>query len=177
MAASQKHDKYSHVSHFTKHIPPLISEGENLLQHHKWWYETIYAYLQYLSTYNLFTTYKELQETEYNISKYVLRMLTHTKIYTATENYQESYRALQVNQVKDTTINSSTAKKSHIKFGTYMNNDNWFDLLVAVVFGKFHISEVIFPLYFDKKNMISYLLLLVHSSMKRNLISCTYIKV
>ena len=35
---------------------------------------------------------------------------------------------------KDTTINSCTAPKSHVKLITYMNTDNIFYLLVAVEF-------------------------------------------
>ena len=36
--------------------------------------------------------------------------------------------------VKDTTIYSSKAPKSHVKLVTYMHNDNGFYLLISVVF-------------------------------------------
>ena len=36
--------------------------------------------------------------------------------------------------VKDTTINSSTAPKSHVNIFTYTKNDNGFNILVSVVF-------------------------------------------
>ena len=36
--------------------------------------------------------------------------------------------------VKDTTIFSSKSPKSHVKLAIYMNYDNAFDLLIAVVF-------------------------------------------
>ena len=42
--------------------------------------------------------------------------------------------ALQAHLVKDTAINSSTAQKSHVKLITYINIDNIYNLLVAVVF-------------------------------------------
>ena len=51
-----------------------------------------------------------------------------------TEKYKKFYISLLVNPVKYTTINYSTAPKSHVKIFTYMNNDNGFDILVAVVF-------------------------------------------
>ena len=54
---------------------------------------------------------------------------------TETANYKATSRALQVHLVNVTTINSSKGPKSNVKFVTYMNNDNGFDILVAVVFG------------------------------------------
>ena len=42
--------------------------------------------------------------------------------------------ALRVHLVKDATISSSKAPKSHVKLVIYMNHYNGFDLLVAVVF-------------------------------------------
>ena len=81
---------------------------------------------------------KSLQETEYNLYKYVLTPLTHTSKYSATKNYQALSRALRFRLVKDTTINSSIPPKSHVKIVTYMNSDNVFDILLGVVFSISH---------------------------------------
>ena len=43
-------------------------------------------------------------------------------------------RDLRVHLAKGATINYSTSPKSHVKHITYMNIDNGFDLLVAVIF-------------------------------------------
>ena len=82
----------------------------------------------------LMSNIKPPQETDYNISKYSLPPLNHPKISTVTENYHSLSRALRVILAKDTIINSSTAPKLPVKIVTYMNNDNRFYLLVAVVF-------------------------------------------
>ena len=53
---------------------------------------------------------------------------------TPKENHQKFSRALWVHLVKDATIYSSTSAKSHFKLITYINIDNRFDLIFAVVF-------------------------------------------
>ena len=56
------------------------------------------------------------------------------KSATKKENYQAFSIALRVHLAKYTTIHSSKAPESHVKIITYMNIENRFYLLAAVVF-------------------------------------------
>ena len=59
----------------------------------------------------------------------------HTYILNVPKKqiYEVFSGSLRVHLVKDTTISSSNATKLHVKIITYMNNDNGFDLIIAVV--------------------------------------------
>ena len=127
-------EKSTRSFQFTKHLTPPTLEGNTLIHLQKWWDAIRCAYFQSMSTNNCFPTWKLLQETDYNLTKYVLPPPTHSKISTKNANYQVLYRSFIFNIVKDTTIKSSTASKSHIKLITCTNNENVFDLLVPVVF-------------------------------------------
>ena len=59
---------------------------------------------------------------------------THSKLLTAKENYEVFSRALRVHFVKYNTISLSKGPKYHIKIITYINNDNGFEINIAVVF-------------------------------------------
>ena len=66
--------------------------------------------------------------------KNILPPEIHLKSDTENENYQAFSGSLLFRLVKDATIHSSTAPKSHVKLIPYMNIDNFFDLLFSVVF-------------------------------------------
>ena len=71
---------------------------------------------------------------------------------TETANYKATSRSLQVHLVNVTTINSSKEPKSHVKFVTYMNNDNGFDILVSIVF---YISPKLISIRTNAQNLVT----------------------
>ena len=127
-------DFHSHASQFTKHFSFMTLEGDTLLQIQKYWDSILYAFWKYLTANKSCPPYKSLLLEHNNISKFLFPPDTHPKFSTAKENYEALSRALIVHLAKYTTISSSKAPKSHVKLITYMNNYNWFDLLIDFFF-------------------------------------------
>ena len=112
----------------------MTLEGDTLLKLQKWW-DAIFSYFcQSLSTNKSWPTCKNLVSEHHYINKFLLPIDDHSKYITAKENYEAFSRALRVHLVKDTTISSSKAPKSHIKLVTHMHYDNGFELLIALIF-------------------------------------------
>ena len=78
--------------------------------------------------------YKKPKAENYDITKFLLPPDTHSKYITEKYDFEAFSRALIFHLVKDTTISSSKAPKSHLKIVTHMQYDNVFELLIAVVF-------------------------------------------
>ena len=100
----------------------------------QWWDVIIYAFSNlYQQTRSGHHTKKLIAE-QHNISYFFHLPDTYPKFATAKEKYEAFSILLRVHLVKDNTISSSKPPKSHVKLITYMNNDNAFDLLIAVFF-------------------------------------------
>ena len=112
----------------------MTLEGNTLLQIQKWWDAIIPAFCQYLSTKTILPPYKSIRAELHNIPKFLLPPDTHLNYATAKENCVSLSISLRVHLVKDTTISSSKAPTSHVKLIKYINNNNIFHLLIAVVF-------------------------------------------
>ena len=112
----------------------MTLEGDTLPQIQKWWDAIISDFYQYLSTNNIWPPYKSLIVEHHNIYKFLLPPDTHPKYATEKENYKTFSGALRFHILKDNIISSSKATKLHVKLITYMNNDNGFGLIIAVVF-------------------------------------------
>ena len=127
-------EKYSHASQFTKRLSFMTLKGDTLIKIQKWWHAILFPFCQYLSTNKTWLSYKYLRAEHHNIYFFLFPPSTHSKFSTSKENYETLSRALRVYLVKDNTIFSAKAPKWHVKIITYMNNDNRFDLIIAVVF-------------------------------------------
>ena len=82
----------------------------------------------------IWPAYKSLTEYHHELYSFIIPLDTHPTFAKGKENYKPFSRELRVHLVKDETITSSEAPKSHVNIITYMNIDNRFDLLIAVIF-------------------------------------------
>ena len=112
----------------------MTLKGDTLIRIQKWWHAILFPFCQYLSTNKTWLSYKYLRAEHHNIYFFLFPPSTHSKFSTSKENYETLSRALRVYLVKYNTIFSEKAPKWHVKIITYMNNDNRFDLIIAVVF-------------------------------------------
>ena len=87
-----------------------------------------------MSTNKSCTLYKKIKEESYDITKFLLPPHTHSKYVVSKKTFEAFSRALKVQLVKDTTISSSKAPKSHVKIVTHMHYDNGFKPHIAVLF-------------------------------------------
>ena len=83
---------------------------------------------------NSIPPYKKLKAENYDITKFLFPPDTHSKYVTSKANFEAFSRSLRVQLVKDTTISSSKAPKSHVKIVKHMHYDNIFKPLITVVF-------------------------------------------
>ena len=109
-------------------------EGDTLIQIQECLDSICSAFCQSLSTKKSWPPYKKLKAENYNIAKLLLSPDTNSKYVTAKENFEAFSRVLRVHLVKDTTILSSKAPKSHVKIVTHIHYDNGFELLISIVF-------------------------------------------
>ena len=110
-------------------------EGDTLVQIQKWWDAIFSNFWQYLSKIKSCPGYKYIRAEHHNISYFLLPLDKNPKFSTSKDNYEEFSTELIIHLVKDNTITPSKAQKFHFQLITYINNDNGFDLLIAVVFG------------------------------------------
>ena len=99
-------DFHSHVYQFTKHISPMNLDGNTLLQLKKWRDAIFSDFQKFLSTNNIWLSYKNLDSEHYDITKIFLPPENHSEYFTGKENYEALSRALIVHLVKYTTISS-----------------------------------------------------------------------
>ena len=112
----------------------MTLEENTLLQLQKCLDAISSAFWKYLSTNKIWPLCNKFKAEHYNITKLILPPDTHSKYVTAKEDFEALSISLRVNIVKDATISSSKAPKSHVKLVTHMHYDNGFELLIAVFF-------------------------------------------
>ena len=108
-------------------------EGDTLIHIQKLWGDILSSFCQYLLTYKIWTEYKSIKAEHQKYPPFSYQH-THPKLSTAKENHQAFSRSLRVNLVKYETISSSKSTNLNVKLITYLNNNNVFDFLIAVVF-------------------------------------------
>ena len=99
----------------------MTIEGDTLIQLQKWWDAIRSAFYQSLSTDRIWRTYQNLVAQNDDMTKFLFSPDDHSKYITANENYEAFSRALIFHIVKDTTVSSSKAPKSHVKLVTNMH--------------------------------------------------------
>ena len=112
----------------------MTVEYDTLLQLQKWWYAIHSAFCKSLSTNKIYTKYQNQDTEHYTITKFILPPENKSKYITPKENYEAFSISLRVHLVKDTTVYSPKAPKSHVKIVTHMQYDNGSELLITFVF-------------------------------------------
>ena len=109
----------------------MTLEFDALIQIQKCWDVIRYELCQSLPTNKSWPPYKKPKAENYSITSFFLPQEKHSKYTTAKENFEALSGALRLYIVKDTTISSSKAPKSHVNLVTYIHYKNICELLIA----------------------------------------------
>ena len=90
-----------HAYLYTKHLEGITLSGEIVIHHRKWRDVIIFAYLQSLSTNNIWQTYKGLTEHYYGISHFIPTNSTQDDLIMANYKCCKLFWYIQVYIVAD----------------------------------------------------------------------------
>ena len=126
-------EKFSHVSQFTNNFPSLNLEVDNIIQIRNGGMPLDPIFF---SPYQQITSGQHTNQSKRLTMIYQIFILpqNHTNPDTVKENYKAFSIAFRFYLVKDKTSHLLKAPNSNVKIIAYINIENGFDLIGAVVF-------------------------------------------